>query len=187
MSLITRELSLEQLGPAIQQVAKWLPELGVWIHRYVHFAVAVRLPVVSPVGSFPEDPHPGKFRGSHLASVGSPRFANLPDKAFYPIPGAVEVEAALRHLRPGQKSYQTNDAATLGSSELAPPSRRRRGRRRRSRRRPSSYASALERGRSPQAPSGVFGPVLRDAERNGARIVAEGIVASLRELDRRLG
>ena len=94
----------------------------------------------------------GRYRASHMPSVGRPAFAQLGAGQFFPPPGDDRVDAALRGAELGDPMYLTNDARRPGARD--------------------SYAAVLEaglhtdcRGRragSPQAPEGVYAQVAQE-------------------------
>lgn len=111
----------------------------------------------SPVGNPAVDPHPGKYRASHVPNAGVIRTVVLPNMPSYPIPGIPEVEAATRGAGPEVSVFIANAAAD-------------------ERRPDESYAGLLEGGRrqysrvnsratvwigSEQAPEGIYGPSVR--------------------------
>lgn len=177
MAQIVRTVPLKDLGREITRMAAWVPEVGLELHRGVLEWLFLEVPGRSPVGRWGEDEHPGKYRGSHRASAGTPRYAQLPDKPFYAIPGASALAPVTNSMSAATpRSFLTNDAATLGPGG--------RSSRRRARRARSSYASALEAGHSPQAPLGIYGPALAEAARRGRQLGEAAIARAMRRFPR---
>lgn len=162
--MATIRVPLERLGPALRAGAEAaVKTLDVEVKRGGARTALSAMGELSPVGRpfsatrRGTSRHPGKFRGSWLASRGARRFAGLPDRPAYTVPGPADADQALAHLAPGESVHLTNDARTDGAAE--------------------SYASILWQGRrrdsrgrmigSAQAPEGLERPLrerLRSAE-----------------------
>lgn len=150
--------SLEALGPALADyLERAVTALYVSLREVVAENAMVKLVDFSPVGNAAVDPHPGKYRASHVPNAGEILTRVLPNMPAYPIPGIPEVEAALRGASPGVSVFIANAAAD-------------------DRRPNESYAALLEGGRrqysrvasrttlwigSEQAPDGIYGPAVR--------------------------
>lgn len=175
--MATHRIRIEALPGAMRHFRDVVvPGLSRALRDGVATAVFLKLPQLSPVGSPTTDPHPGKYRASHIASVGQPRYVVLPDLPAYPIPGAPEIEAVLRQAALDATIFIANAAAPARSPD-------------------DSYAGLLEGGRrqysrvatgktqwigSTQAPSGIYGPALEAVAARRATIEA----AAIREAER---
>ena len=164
--------SLEEMGPAVAQyLNRAVPALYVALRDEIAEQAMVKLVDFSPVGDPAVDPHPGKYRASHIPNAGSILTRVLPNMPAYPIPGIPEVEAATRGAGPAVSVFIANAAAD-------------------ERRPDSSYAGLLEGGRrqyssvrsrktiwigSDQAPDGIYGPALRALQGMRGTIVASAI------------
>jgi len=129
-----KHVLLGNLGREVIRFARFVaPETAAEFQRRSLHDVFVALPPETPVGRLGgtsrgrgkvdrgTSPHPGKMRGSWLPSVGTAQFANLPDRPFYPIPGANVVDAVLPRIHPGVEAQVTNDATTDGSDQSYAP------------------------------------------------------------------
>lgn len=171
--------SLGELGPALEA---YLPRaaaaLQVSLRGVIMEHGIVELVDRSPVGNPVVDPHPGKYRASHVPSAGNMETRVLPNMPAYPIPGIPEVEAALSGAGPDVSGFLANAAAD-------------------DRRPDSSYAGILEGGRrqasriatrttmwvgSEQAPEGIYGPAVLALRGMRATIEAEALTRAQRRL-----
>lgn len=178
MAFFEKTIPVTRLGAEMRKLARWAPQVGVELHRGVLEAFFLELPGRSPVGKWGEDEHPGKYRGSHLPSVGPVRFARLPDKLFYAIPDHSLLDPVLSKIKADTPGSQvTNDAATLGAQG-------KRARRRR-RRRYGSYAAFLEDGGSSQARDGIYKPSLAATVARGAKLAEQAIARAMARYPRR--
>lgn len=157
--------SIEALGPALESYLKRaVPALYISLREVVAENAMVKLVDLSPVAT-------GKYRASHVPSVGEIRTRVLPNMPAYPIPGIPEVVAVLRGAPATASVFIANAAAD-------------------ERRPDSSYAGILEGGRrqytrlssrqsvwvgSEQAPEGIYGPAVRALLGMRATIVASAI------------
>lgn len=92
----------------------------------------------------------GRYRASHELGIGARAAAGQPIKlSGYRVPGEAEANTKLRAVRPGSSTiYVTNDVP---------------------------YAGRLERGWSPKAPQGTYGPALRALATRGPQILEDAI------------
>lgn len=171
--------SLEALGPAL---AAYLPRalsvLTVSLRDIIAEHAIVELVDRSPVGDAAVDPHPGKYRASHIPSAGQMQTRVLPNLPAYPIPGIPEVAAALSGAGPNVSAFIANAAADDRRSD-------------------ESYAGILEGGRrqasrvsskttmwigSHQAPDGIYGPAILALRAMRATIEAQALERAKRRL-----
>ncbi len=171
--------SLEGLGPALEAyIPRAAAALTVSLRGVIAEHAIVELVDRSPVGDPVVDPHPGKYRASHIPSAGQMVTRVLPNMPTYPIPGIPEVEAALSGAGPDVSGFIANAAAD-------------------DRRPDSSYAGILEGGRrqasrissrttmwvgSPQAPDGIYGPAVQALLGMRATIEAKALERAKRRL-----
>jgi hypothetical protein len=178
--------SLEALGPALAKLLdRAIPVLYASLRDVVAEEAMVKLVDLSPVGNAAVDPHPGKYRASHIPSVDQIVTKVLPNMPAYPVPGIPEVEAVLRNASPTATVFIANAAA----DERYPD---------------SSYAGPLEGGRrqysrtgaswsksakatpiwigSEQAPEGIYGPAVQALLGMRATIEASAIRRAQRKL-----
>jgi hypothetical protein len=152
--MAVRNVTLARIGFEVPKVLEQqLPQLGAEVLRGIArtFYLGVTGPR-SPKGSVKTSKHPGKYAASHLMSVGSRKYANLPDQLSFPRLGIAEAQGALDEVTMDQPVYITNAARSDGAKR--------------------GYADILEAGRhidsrgraagSTQAPEGIYGPTLRD-------------------------
>lgn len=172
MAVTYRLDSIEQLGPALQGfLGRLVPELQVALRGVIAEHAIVELVDRSPVGNPAVDPHPGKYRASHVPSAGNMVTKVLPNLPAYPIPGIPEVEAALSGAGPDVSAWIANAAADERRPE-------------------ESYAGILEGGRrqysrtatratmwigSEQAPDGIYGPAILALRGMRATIEAKAV------------
>lgn len=171
--------SLEALGPALEAfLPRAVRELQASLRGVIMEHAIVELGDRSPVGNPAVDPHPGKYRASHVPSAGNMQTRVLPNMPAYPIPGIPEVEAALAGAGPDVSGFIANAAAD-------------------DRRPDSSYAGILEGGRrqasriatrttmwigSEQAPEGIYGPAVLALRGMRATIEAQAVARAQRRL-----
>jgi hypothetical protein len=163
---------LDALGPALEAyLRRAYKALYACLREVIAESAMVKLVDLSPVGNAAVDPTAGKYRASHIPSVGEIQTKVLPNMPAYPIPGIPEVEAVLRGADANSSVFIANAAAD-------------------ERRPDSSYAGLLEGGRrqysrvssrrtvwvgSEQAPDGIYGPAVRALLGMRATIVASAI------------
>lgn len=163
--MATRRISLARLEGAVRDLrVRVAPQLTRFLRDGIATAMFLKLPELSPVDT-------GKYRASHIPSVGSPRYVVLPDMPSYPIPGQPEIEAVLRGSPPEASVFIANAAAPESRPD-------------------SSYAGLLEGGRrmysrrstgkaqwigSTQAPQGIYGPAVRAIQARRATIIEAAI------------
>lgn len=144
------EVSLEELGPRLAlYLERLIPAAYAALRDEVTTRAFLTVEEISPVAS-------GKYRASHVANVGGPRTAVLPNLPAFPIGGAPVIEMVLAEAGPADSVWIANAAA----DEKRPD---------------SSYAGLLEGGRrqytrmktgttmwigSTQAPRGIYGPAV---------------------------
>lgn len=171
--------SLEALGPALEAfLARAVPVLTTALRDSVAEHAIVELVDRSPVGNPAVDPHPGKYRASHIPSAGQMVTRVLPNLPAYPIPGIPEVAAALSGADADTSAFIANAAAD-------------------DRRPDQSYAGILEGGRrqysrvsskttmwigSEQAPEGIYGPAVQALRAMRATIEAQAVARAERRL-----
>lgn len=171
--------SLEELGPALEAfLPRAVAELTASLRDVIAEHAIVELVDRSPVGDPAVDPHPGKYRASHVAAAGQMVTRVLPNMPSYPIPGIPEVEAATAGAGPEVSVFIANAAAD-------------------DRRPDQSYAGILEGGRrqysrvssrstvwagSEQAPEGIYGPAIRALQGMRATIEAKAVERAKRRL-----
>lgn len=160
--------SLEELGPALQAyLDRAVPALVTALRDVIAEHAMVELVDRSPVGNPAVDPHPGKYRASHVPNAGAIRTVVLPNMPSYPLPGIPEVEAATRGAGPEVSVFIANAAAD-------------------DRRPDSSYAGLLEPPKAhskTQAPLGIYEPTIPALL--GMRATLEGM--AVERAKRRLG
>jgi len=171
--------NLGELGPALEEfLPRAVAALQVSLRDTIAEHAMVELVDRSPVGNPAVDPHPGKYRASHVPSAGQMVTRVLPNMPAYPIPGIPEVEAALAGAGPEVSAFIANAAAD-------------------ERRPDSSYAGLLEGGRrqysrtatrttmwigSEQAPEGIYGPAILALKGMRATIEAQAVERAKRRL-----
>lgn len=171
--------SIEALGPALQgYLDRLLPVLLTSLRDVIAEHAIVELVDRSPVGDPVVDPHPGKYRASHVPAAGSMQTQVLPNVPAYPIPGIPEIEAATQGAGPEVSIFIANAAAD-------------------DRRPDSSYARLLEDGRrqysrtasqttmwigSLQAPDGIYGPSIQALLGMRATIEAQAVQRAQRRM-----
>lgn len=171
--------SLEELGPALQAfLPRAVGVLQMSLRDVIAEHAMVELVDRSPVGNPVVDPHPGKYRASHVPSAGNMVTRVLPNQPAYPIPGIPEVEAALSGAGPEISAFIANAASD-------------------DRRPDSSYAGILEGGRrqysrtatrttmwigSLQAPEGIYGPAILALRGMRATIEAQALERAKRRI-----
>lgn len=159
--------SLEELGPALEA---YLPRAAAALQASLRDVIAehaiVELVDRSPVGDPAVDPHPGKYRASHVPAAGNMVTRVLPNMPAYPIPGIPEVEAALSGAGPDVSAFIANAAAD-------------------DRRPDESYAGFLEPPKAHskrQAPDGIYAPAVLALRAMRATIEAQAIERAQRRL-----
>lgn len=171
--------SLEALGPALEAyIPRAAAALTVALRDTIAEHAIVELVDRSPVGNPAVDPHPGKYRASHVPSAGQMQTRVLPNMPAYPIPGIPEVAAALSGAGPDDSAFIANAAAD-------------------DRRPEDGYAGILEGGRrqysrvaskttmwigSEQAPEGIYGPAIQALRGMRATIEAQAVKRAERKL-----
>lgn len=184
----TRRIPIAQLGGTLAGISAWLKRLGVEVIRTAAGDLAEHVVSLSPVGTPGKTSvHPGKYRGSHTISLGAPRPVRLPDRAFYPVPGRAEFDAALRGATLLVPVFVSNAATSDRSKASLSPDflagKRSRGRRARAFK-GGPYSPYLDPGRitggrwspkSKQAPQGVYAVAVPALKANNARIVKRAV------------
>lgn len=170
---------LDALGPALEELlTRAVPVLYSSLRDVIAEHAMVKLVDLSPVGNAAVDPHPGKYRASHVPAAGQIVAKVLPNMPAYPIPGIPEVDAVTRGADPAVSVFIANAAAD-------------------DRRPESSYSRLLEGGRrqysrtgtrttmwigSTQAPEGIYGPAVQALLGMRATIEAEAVTRAKRRL-----
>jgi hypothetical protein len=141
-----------------------IPRLVVNFQKEIAVSALENAIILSPVGTPPDDIHPGKFRGSHRVSVDGPDYAVLPDVSTgYSIPTESDARAAMAGLHAiGQEVWLVDDAATGATGD--------------------SYAPLLEEGFSPQAPDGIYEPTIGILEEQVDGIATLAVANTISEL-----
>lgn len=176
--MATYEVTLEQFGPALARVlGSAYRALAVALRAQVAVELYLELEVLSPVGDPAKDKHPGKYRASHIASIGSPQPEVLPDLPTYPLRGAPYIETVLAEAPPGASVWIANAAATAKYAEKGVYGGLLEGGRRQYSRRASQKTQWIG---STQASDGIYGPAVRNIRARAPEIEAAA-VAQVRE------
>lgn len=140
-----------------------LPKIRAALLAEAAAYLAAQNAVHSPIGDAPIDPHPGKMAASWVASIGSPRGANLSDASSYRPPSGNRMEfiPTASGSVPGQSVHVTNDATSDRD------------------RYPYSYRMGVL-GESPKAPEGTVEPSFADLEGDWHEVAAAAIKRALK-------
>lgn len=155
---IYRVTTWEEFGPAVEGLLnRAVRVLQEELRAEIAERALVKLVDLSPVGDPAVDEHAGKYRASHIPSVGEIAVKFLPNMPSYPVPGVEAVSAVLRGSDPAESVFIANSARNeesgypYGKDALEP------GRRQYTR---LGSGTTMWIG-SVQAPEGIYGPAVR--------------------------